>query len=63
MRPNECARIGKRTPAIFEMSIPQRPRMNHVWPDLQSHCDISRTGPRGKSSGVIEQGLIRTNLD
>ena len=37
--------------------------MNHVWPDLQSHCDIGRTGPRGKSSGVIEQGLVRTNLD
>ena len=37
--------------------------MNHVWPDLQSHCDIGRTGPRRESSGVIEQGLIRTNLD
>jgi hypothetical protein len=37
--------------------------MNHVWKDFESYCDIGHTGPRGKASGVVEQGLVRTNLD
>jgi hypothetical protein len=62
-RPHECTCIGKGTTAIFQMSIPQWPRMNHVWPNLQNHCDLNRPGARGKSSGVIEQCFVRTNLD
>ena len=56
------SRRSDRMTAIFQMSVPQRPCMNHVWPDLQSYCD-GRSGPGGKPSGVIKQGLIRTNLD
>ena len=30
----ERARVGQRTSPVFQMSIPQRPCMNHMWPDL-----------------------------
>ncbi len=63
MRSHECACVGKGATPIFQMSVPQMPCMNHVWPDLQSHYDVGPARPRGKSSGVIEQGLVRTNLD
>jgi hypothetical protein len=37
--------------------------MDHVRPDLQSYCDIGRSSLRHKSSGIIEQGLVRTSLN
>src|SRR6476646_12105574 len=63
MRPNKFARGGDGTATIFEMSVPQRPCVNHLWPDLQSHCDFGRTGPRSKPNGVFKQCLFRTNLN
>jgi hypothetical protein len=63
MHPNKGACAGESATSIFEMSVPQRPCMNHVRPDLQSHRDIGPTGARGKSSGVSEQSLVRTDLD
>src|SRR5215471_3263896 len=63
MRANECTCVSKGATTVFQTSVPQRPRMNHVWPDFQSHCDIRRTSPGSQPSGVIEQGLVRANLD
>src|SRR5947207_4742426 len=62
-RPDKCTRVNERAAPLLQMSVPQWPRMNHVRPDLQLHCDLGCTGPRRKSSGVIEQRLVRTNLD
>jgi hypothetical protein len=54
MRPNKDACIGERASPIFEMSIPQLPRMNHVRPNLQRHSNIGCTRSRRKPGGVIE---------
>jgi hypothetical protein len=55
--------VGKSAATLLQMSVPQRPCVNHVRSDLQSHRDIGCTGQIRKPSGVIEQRLIGTDLN
>src|SRR5277367_2454690 len=61
--PHESARTCERVAAGLEPGVPQRPSMDHVWPDLESERHVGLAGRRGKADGVVEQGLGRTDLD
>ena len=60
---DELSSVAERPAAGFQMRVPQVPRMNHVWPDLQRHAHIGGTGCGGEACGVREQRLGRTHLD
>ena len=60
---DEHSGVAERPAAGFQMRVPQVPRMNHVWPDLQRHAHIGGTGCGGEARGVREQRLCRTHLD
>ncbi len=57
MRPHELAGGRQRAAAVFEFGIPDRPRVDHVRPDLKRHIDIGGPGGRGQPGGVRQQRL------
>ena len=61
MRPDELAGVRQGAPAVLEASIPDRPCMDHVRPDLQRHIDIGRACGLGKPRRVHEQSLGRSD--
>ena len=63
MRPHELAGERQRAAAVFEFGIPDRPRVDHVRPDLKRHIDIGGAGGRGQPGGVRQQRLGRSDLD
>src|SRR5215475_9849025 len=63
MRANEGAGIRERAPAWLELRVPERPRMDHVRPDLQRHRHVGGAGRSRKTRGVCKQRLRRSHLD
>ena len=52
---NKGSRSGKRRATVGKTRVPQRPRMNHMRPDLQGHGNVGGAGGGGESGGVGEK--------
>ena len=59
----ERARTRERAPARLEMRIPERPGVDHVWPDFERRADVGCARSCGEADRVVEQSLGRTDLD
>ena len=63
MGPDERAGARECAAARLQMRVPQRPRMDHVRPDLQSDGHVGGAGGGRKARGISEQRLGRSHLD
>jgi Lrp/AsnC ligand binding domain len=63
MSADECADVGERTAAGLQARVPKRPSVNHVRPNLKRYCYIGSAGGGRETSGVGEQGLVRSHLN